>query len=80
MTERGPTDITAMRSASDNRLGNIVRHKHDRLANALPDVKQNSMHAPPRQRVERGKRLVHQQHLRLNSQAAGDLQALPHST
>ena len=44
-------------------LGDIVRHEHDGLADALPDIEQHLMHAPACERIKRRERLIHQQHV-----------------
>ena len=61
-------------------LVNVVRHVDDGLARALPDRQQLLLHQLARLRIERGKRLVHQEHGRLDGQCAGDADPLPHPT
>ena len=79
MRERGPTDMMPMRSAS------VIASAMSWVTNTmvLPVRCQMSsrtaVHAPARQRIERGERLVHQQHLRLDRERARDLQALAHA-
>ena len=56
------------------RLLHVVRHDHDRVV-AL-ELVDELLDAPARDRVERRGRLVHQQHLGLDGQAARDAEAL----
>ena len=60
-------------------LVDVVRHVEDRLARPLPDRQQLLLHELARLGVERGERLVHQQHGRIDGQRARDAHALPHA-
>src|ERR1700722_17965320 len=57
-----------------------MRDKDDSLPGLLPDIEQGRMHAPPRERVEGGERLIHEQDFRLDGKCASDLEPLPHAT
>jgi len=48
-------------------------------AHVVPQLEQFVLHAPARQRVERGEGLVHQQDARMHGQRAGDRHALLHA-
>ena len=62
-----------------DRLGQAVGDEHDGLARGRPDAQQLVAHGHARLLVERGERLVHQQHRRVLDQAAGDGDALLHA-
>ena len=62
-----------------HRFVDIVRHHHHGGPGARDDGDQLVLQLGPRQRVERAEGLVHQQHLRLHRQRAGDAHALLHA-
>ena len=63
----------------DDRLVDVVGDEQDRLAGRAADAHQLALHVGAGVGVERRERLVHQQHLRLVGQHAGDLDALLHA-
>src|SRR6516165_2017750 len=63
----------------EDRFTNGVGHEERRLVVALPDIEQSHIELVPRDRVEGGKRLVHQQQLRLVNERPADRHPLPHS-
>ena len=62
----------------EDRLADVVRDEHDRLAALAPEPEQKQVHLVARERVERAERLVHQQHVRVLRQRADDRRALLH--
>src|SRR5581483_7139714 len=62
----------------DYRLDNVVRDEEDGGLRLLPDAKQLKLHGPPRLRIQRSKRLVHQEDFWLDRQGARDLHTLFH--
>jgi hypothetical protein len=60
-----------------HRLVDIVRHKQNRLARALPDIDQFRAQAQPRVGVECGERLVHQHDIGLDPERPRDRHTLP---
>ena len=64
--------------AQHQRLAHVVRDEQDRLAGLRPDVLQLVVERVARLRVERGERLIHQQHLRLQRQRPRQSDALLH--
>ena len=56
-----------------------MRDEDEGKTQLLPQAAQLFLHLAPRQGVERGKRLVHQQHFRLHGQGAGDGYPLLHA-
>ncbi len=62
--------------AEPERLVDVVRHEDDRRAEAPLDAEQVVLRLAADDRVERAERLVHQQHVRLRGQRAGDPDAL----
>ena len=65
--------------AHQHRLVDRVRDEDHRGRPALPDPQQLELEDLPRLRVDRGERLVHQQHLRLDRERAGEAGALLHA-
>ena len=66
-------------AAQHQRLFDGVSDEQQREAHLFPQDHQLFLHAPPRQRVQRGEGLVHQQHARLHGQRARDRHALLHA-
>src|SRR6266704_1362034 len=64
--------------AEVHRLLDAVGDEHDGLAGLLPDAQQLVLEAVAGLRVQRGERLVHQQHVRVEGEAAGDGHPLLH--
>ena len=65
-----------------HRLFDVVGHQKDRLGRnrlLLPQLQQFAAQVLRRQHVERGERLVHEQHLRLDHQRARKSDPLPHA-
>ncbi len=60
-------------------LAHVVGHEHDRLLALLPDTLDVAVELLAREGVERGERLVHQQHLRVRRHGAGKRDALLHA-
>ena len=56
-----------------------MRDEEKHLVGLLPDVEQQLLNGLAREGVERGHRLVHQQHRRIAGQRAGDAHALLHA-
>ncbi|MCY1225075.1 hypothetical protein D9M72_372650 [compost metagenome] len=65
--------------AHHQRLFDRVRDEQQREAHLVPQFEQLLLHAAARERVERGKGLVHQQHARLHRQRPRDRHALLHA-
>src|SRR2546428_1519253 len=63
-----------------NRLLEIVRDEYHRLAVGGPQLEQLVLHQLPRLNVERRKRLVHEQNLRIQDEHLRERDALAHST
>src|SRR5262245_8996127 len=61
-------------------LVDVVRDEENGRARRPPDIRQLVLHERAGLRVERGKGLVHEQHLRLVREHARDLDALLHAT
>ena len=61
------------------RLADVVRHENDRLLPRLPDLLDVAVELFARQRVQRRKRLVHQQHPRIRRQRPRQRDALFHA-
>ena len=59
-------------------LGDVVRDEEDRVVLDPRDVEEEPLHPPPRHRVERAERLVHQDDARLVHERPGDRDALLH--
>ena len=77
--EAGPACITPIRSARMIASSMSWVMNSTVLPVARADPLQLALHVGAGVRVERGERLVHQQHLRLVGQHAGDLDALLHA-
>ena len=56
----------------------VVRDEDDRLFQFPLDLQQFELHVPAHQRIQRGKRLVHQQHFGIADQRPGDADPLAH--
>ena len=65
--------------AEQHGLVDVVRHEHHRAPVGRPDAEQLALHVPPRLRVERAERLVHQQQRRVHDHRAAYSESLPHS-
>ena len=65
--------------ADQQRLLDRVGDEDHGEADLVPQRDQLLLHLAPGQRIERGERLVHQQHRRLHGQRAGDGDALLHA-
>jgi hypothetical protein len=65
--------------AEKHRLADAVGHEHDGLPGLLPDMQQLQVHFLARERVERAKRLVHQDELGIVDERARDGGALLHA-
>src|SRR5262249_32119722 len=63
----------------EHRFTNGVGHEERSLVVALPDIEQSHIELVPRDRVEGGKRLVHQQQLRFVNERPADRRPLAHS-
>src|SRR5437773_6004326 len=63
-----------------NRLLEVVRDEYHRLAVGGPQLEQLVLHQLPRLNVERRKRLVHEQNLRIQYEHLRERDALAHST
>src|SRR4051812_9117762 len=63
----------------EDRLVDLVGNEEHRLAGLVPDLEQLLLHELARLRVERGKRLVHQQDLGVGGERAGQVAALLHA-
>lgn len=59
-------------------LVQVVRDEDDGLAERLLELEQLVLHLPADERVERGERLVHQQHVRVGRERPGEADALAH--
>src|SRR5579871_1048292 len=59
------------------RLIQIMRHQHNRLAHALQQTAQHGLHLCPGDWIQRPKRLIHQQHLRIQSKSPRQPDPLP---
>ena len=64
--------ITSTRSRQHHGLVDVVRHQHQRRPRIGPEVEQMVLQVAPGEGIERGERLVQQQHFRLRHQRAGD--------
>ena len=62
-----------------HRLVDLVGDEQHGLAALLPDAQQLGLHDLARLRVERGERLVHQQHVGIDRERAGEIDALAHA-
>ena len=62
-----------------DRLGDVVGHVDHGLPGLAPHVGQQPLHVVAGERIERGERLVHQQHGRIVGERAGDRDALLHA-
>ena len=62
--------------AERERLRHVVSHEHDGLAHVLLDAAELAVNLRARDRIERAKRLVHQQDWRIGGERAGDAHAL----
>ena len=60
-------------------LGDVVGHVHHGLSGFAPHVGQQPLHVVAGERIERGERLVHQQHGRIVGKRTGDRDALLHA-
>src|SRR6266581_4392143 len=65
-------------AADLDRFGNRVGHEQHREVRVVPQLQQLVLHLAPRQRIERGERLVHQQDIGLHRHASCDRNALLH--
>ena len=65
--------------ADQHGLRDRVGHEQHREARIGPQLEQLVLHPAPRERIERGERLVHQQHVRLHRQRPRDGDALFHA-
>jgi hypothetical protein len=65
--------------AEQHRLFHAVGDEHDRQPVFLPDRQQLLLQQPPGLLVHRPERLVHEQHLRLHREGAGDADPLLHA-
>lgn len=63
----------------DQRFLDRMRDEHEGKAQLFPQAAQLFLHLAPRQGIEGGERLVHQQHFRLHGQGAGDGHPLLHA-
>ncbi|MNN07382.1 hypothetical protein D3C81_1202060 [compost metagenome] len=63
-----------------DRLVDVVGDHEHRLPGGRADLQQLVLNHPAGQRIQRAERLVHQQHLRLHGEGAGDTDALLHAT
>src|SRR5581483_2676440 len=63
-----------------NRLVDLVRDEEHRLLRLAPDTEQLQLHDLASLRVERRKRLVHDQNLGVDRQGPGEIAALLHAT
>ena len=79
MVAAGPLVIITMRSDSSTASSTSCVDHHHRALRAGDDLQQLVLQVRARQRVERAEGLVHQQHLRLHRQRAGDADALLHA-
>ena len=61
-------------------LSNVMRNEHNRFLARLPDSLNIPVELLASQRIERGKRFIHQQHARIGCQGAGQRDPLLHST
>src|SRR5919201_1098530 len=66
--------------AEAERLVDIVGDEHDSAVHLRLEVKQEVLHVPPDQRIERAKGLIHEQDLLPGGQRAGQPHPLPHAT
>src|SRR6059058_4519701 len=66
-------------AADADGFGDGVGDEEHREARLVPETEQLVLHLPPRQRVERGERLVHEKDVRFHRHAAGDGDALLHA-
>jgi hypothetical protein len=66
-------------AADDDRLLDRVRDEQHREAHVVPQAQQLLLHLAPRERIERGEGLVHQQDVGLHGQRARDGDALLHA-
>ena len=64
--------------AQADRLAHVVRHEDDGLSGRAPDLGQLDVQDVARLRVERGERLVHEQHARIGRQRPSERHALAH--
>src|SRR6266513_5950527 len=80
MIRPGRADITATWVERKDRLGDAVRHEHDRRAGLLPDAQQLEVQALAGHLVERTEWLVHQEDRGLERERASDRDALLHPT
>jgi hypothetical protein len=65
--------------AEEDSFGDRVGDEQDGEPGFSPQLQQLVLHLAPRERVKRRKRFVHQQHVRLHRQGAGDRNALLHA-
>ena len=65
--------------AKAQRLVQIMGDEDNRFVQFLLQINQNGLHIITDQRVERRKRLVHQQDIRIRCQTARQTHALPHA-
>src|SRR5712692_1283420 len=59
------------------RLAHVVRDEDNRLAQARRQIAELALQLPPRHRIERAKRLVHEQDRRVGRERSRDAHALP---
>ena len=62
-----------------DRFRNRMGDEHQRKTGVGPELQQLFLHLPAGKRVERGERLVHQEHVRLHRHAARNRDALLHA-
>ena len=67
------------RFAQANSFAHIVRNENNRLVSRRPDALDIGVKLLARQRVERGKRLIHQKHARIRCERARKRDALFHA-
>ena len=67
------------RSDEEHRLVEVVRDEHHGLARALPELEHRFLHRRLGLHVERGERLVHQQHVGRVGVGAREVDALAHA-
>ena len=63
----------------EDRLVDLVRDEDRGLSRRVADPHEFGLHDLARLRVERGERLVEQEHLGLERERAGEIDALPHA-
>ena len=79
LTRPGPRAHHGDAIGQIDRLVDLMRDEQHGLARLAPDLQQLGLHVLARLRVERGERLVHQQHHRIRRQRPGQVDALLHA-